>query len=104
MGARMELSDRIGRRMKLQDLHVLMAVVQAGSMSKAAVLLNTAQSAISRSIGELERTLGVRLLERSARGVEPTAYGRAVLDGGAAGFGQLGKRGKTSRFSPTPPR
>ena len=32
----MQLSDRIGRRMKLHDLHVLMAVVQAGSMSKAA--------------------------------------------------------------------
>ena len=35
----MQLSDRIGRRMKLHDLHVLMAVVQAGSMSKAAQLL-----------------------------------------------------------------
>ena len=36
MGAAMQLSDRIGRRMKLHDLHVLMAVVQAGSMGKAA--------------------------------------------------------------------
>jgi DNA-binding transcriptional LysR family regulator len=33
----MQVSDRIGRRMKLHDLHVLMAVVQAGSMNKAAV-------------------------------------------------------------------
>ena len=41
MGAEMQLSDRIGLRMKLHDLHVLMAVVQAGSMSKAAALLNT---------------------------------------------------------------
>ena len=49
----MQLSDRIGRRMKLHDLHVLMAVVQAGSMSKAATLLNTTQPAISRSIAEL---------------------------------------------------
>ena len=36
MGAAMQLSDRIGRRMKLHDLHVLMTVVQAGSMGKAA--------------------------------------------------------------------
>jgi DNA-binding transcriptional LysR family regulator len=43
--------------MKLHDLHVLMAVVQAGSMSKAAALLNTSQPAVSRSIAELERTL-----------------------------------------------
>ncbi len=53
----MQVSDRIGRRMKLHDLHVLMAVVQAGSMNKAAALLNTGQSAISRSIAELERSM-----------------------------------------------
>ncbi len=63
----MQMSDRIGRPMKLQDLHVLMAVVQAGSMNKAAVLLNTGQSAISRSIAELEHTIGVRLLDRNPR-------------------------------------
>ena len=78
----MQVSDRIGRRMKLHDLHVLMAVVQAGSMNKAAALLNTGQSAISRSIAELEHTIGVRLLDRNPQGVEPTEYGRALLDGG----------------------
>ena len=86
MGSGMQLSDRIGRRMKLHDLHVLMAVVQAGSMSKAAAVLNTTQPAISRSIAELERAVGVSLLDRNARGVEPTAYGRALLDGGTAVF------------------
>ena len=85
----MQLSDRIGRRMKLHDLHVLMAVVQAGSMSKAAVLLNTTQPNISRSIAELEHTLGVRLLDRSRHGVDPTEYGRALLDGGIAAFDEL---------------
>ena len=85
----MQLSDRIGRRLKLHDLHVLMAVVQAGSMSKAAVLLNTGQSAISRSIAELERAVGVPLLERNPRGVEPTEYGRALLNGGTAVFDDL---------------
>ena len=62
----MQLSDRIGRRMKLHDLHVLMAVVQAGSMNKAASLLHTTQPAISRSIGKLEQNLGVRLPHASA--------------------------------------
>ena len=64
----MQFSDRIGRRMKLHDLHVLMTVVQAGSMNKAAPLLNTTQPAISRSIAELERALGVRLLDRHPPG------------------------------------
>jgi DNA-binding transcriptional LysR family regulator len=89
MDAAMQLSDRIGCRMKLHDLHVLMAVVQAGSMSKAAALLNTGQPAISRSIADLERALGVRLLDRSRQGITPTEYGRALLDGGTVVFDDL---------------
>src|SRR5262249_1013434 len=89
IGGDMQLSDRIGRRMKLHDLHVLMAVVQAGSMSKAASLLNTTQSAISRSIADLEHTIGVSLLDRGPRGVETTQYGRALLKRGVIAFDEL---------------
>ena len=100
--ASMQLSDRIGRRMKLHDLHVFMAVVQAGSMSRAAQLLNTTQSAISRSIADLEQTIGVRLLDRGRHGVEPTEYGRALLDGGAAMFDDLRKAVKNIEFLTDP--
>ena len=85
----MQPGDRVGRRIKLRDLQVLLAVVQAGSMSKAAAVLNTTQPAISRSISLLESIFGVRLLERSAQGVEPTRYGRALLECGAAVFDDL---------------
>jgi DNA-binding transcriptional LysR family regulator len=85
----MQLSDRIGRRLKLHDLHVLMGVMQAGSMSRAAALLNTTQSAISRSIADLELTVGVRLLDRGPHGVEPTQYGRALLKRGAIAIDEL---------------
>src|SRR5437868_10622271 len=102
MGSGMQLSDRIGRRMKLHDLQVLMAVVQAGSMSKAAALLNTTQPAISRSIAELERTIGVRLLDRNPQGVEPTAYCRALLDGGVAAFDDLRQAVKNIGFLANP--
>ena len=85
----MQLSDRIGRRIKLQDVHILMAVVQAGSMAKAARHLNTSQPNISKSIADLERGLGVRLLDRHRQGVEPTDYGRVLLSGGAAVFDEL---------------
>jgi DNA-binding transcriptional LysR family regulator len=88
--------------MKLHDLHVLMAVVEAGSMSKAAVLLNTTQPAVSRSIGELEQALGVRLLDRNPQGVEPTDYGRALLDGGAAVFDELRQAVKNIEFLAQP--
>jgi DNA-binding transcriptional LysR family regulator len=95
MDQAMQLSDRIGCRMKLHDLHVLMAVVQAGSMSKAAALLNTGQPAISRSVAELEHALGVRLLDRSRQGIRPTEYGRALVDGGTAVFDELRQTVKT---------
>src|SRR6266566_8128580 len=85
----MQMSDRIGRRIKLQDVHVLMAVVQAGSMGKAARHLNTSQPNISKSIADLEHALGVRLLDRHRRGIEPTEYGRALLDCGTAAFDDL---------------
>jgi DNA-binding transcriptional LysR family regulator len=81
--------DRIGRRIKLADLHVLMATVETGSMGKAAARLNTSQPAISRCIAGLELDLGVTLLERTQQGVEPTAYGRALHEAAASAFDSL---------------
>jgi DNA-binding transcriptional LysR family regulator len=102
MGAVMQLSDRIGSRIKLQDLHVLMTVIQAGSMGKAAQILNTTQPNISRSIGELEHALGVRLLDRHRQGIEPTEYGRALLDCGTAVFDDLREGVKNIAFLADP--
>src|SRR5258705_999490 len=96
--SRMQLSERIGRRIKLQDLDVLMTVVQAGSMGKAARHLNTSQPNISKSIADLEDALGVRLLDRHRQGVEPTKYGRALLDCGVAVFDDLRQGLKNIEF------
>ena len=98
----MQLVDRIGRRLKLQDLHVLTTVVQAGTMGKAAERLNITQPAISRSIAELEHALGVRLLDRHRQGIAPTEYGRALLDCGAAVFDDLRQGVKKIEFLADP--
>ena len=98
----MQSSDHITRRMKLHDLDILMAVVQAGSMNKAAALLNLTQPAVSRSIADLERTVGVSLLDRHGRGVEPTVYGRALLNGGTAVFDDLRQALKDIQFLADP--
>jgi DNA-binding transcriptional LysR family regulator len=82
-------SHNIGRRIKLHDLQILMTVVRAGSMSKAAAVLNTTQSAISRSIAELEHAVGARLLDRGSQGVEATQYGSALLKRGTVVFDEL---------------
>jgi DNA-binding transcriptional LysR family regulator len=80
---------RIGRRIRLRDLHVLLTVVQTGSMAKAAQHLSVTQPAVSKSIADLEQALRVRLLDRSPRGVEPTFYGRALVRRGLAVFDEL---------------
>ena len=85
----MRWDDRIGRRIKLSDLHILLTVAQAGSMAKAATQLAVSHPVVSRSISDLEHALGVRLLERNPRGVELTAYGRAMLHRSHAAFDEL---------------
>jgi len=85
----MDKIERIERRLKLHDMRVLLWVAQAGSMHKAAERLGTSQPAVSRSISDLEHALGVRLFDRSRRGVEPTEYGRAIIRRGIAVFDEI---------------
>ena len=85
----MPWNDRTKRRLKLRDLDILMAVMDAGSMGKAAGRLGISQPAVSKSIVELEDALGVKLLDRSRRGVVPTAYGEALGRRGIAVFDDL---------------
>src|SRR5262245_29328635 len=70
---------RIGRQLRLRDLHVLRALAEFGSMAKAAAHLSVTQPAISQSLADLEAIVGVRLVDRSSRGVVPTLYGEALL-------------------------
>lgn len=77
--ARTDWDSRIGRRLTLRDLHILSSVTRWGSMAKAAAHLSTTQSVVSDAIANLESALGVRLLDRSAKGVEPTVYAKTLL-------------------------
>jgi DNA-binding transcriptional LysR family regulator len=81
--------SRIGRRLRLRDLHVLSTVVQSGSMAKAAVALGVSQPVVSEAIADLEATIGARLLDRSRRGVSATLYGQAILHRSQIAFDEL---------------
>ena len=89
MIARKQGTERIGRRLKLRDLRILMTVVECGTMGKAAERLAISQPVVSKAIADMEHTLGVRLLDRSQRGVEPTPYGRALIKRGIAIFDEM---------------
>ncbi|MDM0113730.1 LysR family transcriptional regulator [Variovorax sp. J22R133] len=94
----MDWIDRIGRRVKLRDLHILLTLAQAGSMGRAATALSISQPVISKAIAELESTLGARLFDRTGQGVVPTDYGRAMIHCGRAVFDELQQGVKAIEF------
>src|SRR5207247_9576943 len=85
----MDWAARIGRRIRLRDLHILLAVAESGSMSKAAAHLSISHPVVSKTISDLEHTLGVRLFDRNSQGVELTIYGRALLKCGVTVFDEM---------------
>jgi DNA-binding transcriptional LysR family regulator len=62
----MKRTDRIG--VKLRDLHIALAVAEAGSMTRTAEELAVSYPVVSKTISELEHTLGVKLFDRSKAG------------------------------------
>ncbi|WP_055585562.1 LysR family transcriptional regulator [Peterkaempfera griseoplana] len=81
--------------MTFDDLRVFVAVCRAGSLSTVARDLSCTQSAVSQHVRRLERTTGVRLLERRARGVVPTPEGlvlQAAAREGIVGLDQALRR------------
>jgi DNA-binding transcriptional LysR family regulator len=98
----MHWSDRLGRRIKLRDLHILLAVAKSGSMGKAATDLAISQPSISKAIADVEHVVGLRLFDRGPRGIEPTIYGRALLRCGTAVFDELRQGVKELDFLTNP--
>mgnify|MGYP003929343795 CR=1 FL=1 len=96
--------NRIGRRLKLRDLQILATVVQWGSMAKAASHLAMSQPAVSESVADLEDALRVRLLDRSAQGVQPTLYAHALLKRGRVVFDELTQAISDLEFLANPSR
>ena len=98
----MQWTDRLGYRLKLRDLHILLAVAESGSMSKAAERLAVSAPVVSKAIADIEHTFGVRMLDRTPRGVEPTLYGHALLDSGIAAFDALKQGARQIEFLSNP--
>src|ERR1700756_3589654 len=80
---------RIDLRMDLNAVRMLVAVVQAGSLSAAATRLSIPLPTLSRRIRDLERQLRVQLLERSARGTKLTDAGTRLYEHASRGIEAL---------------
>ncbi|AMM16943.1 transcriptional regulator [Burkholderia sp. PAMC 28687] len=65
---------------RMTGMETFVSVVESGSFSAAARLLDVGQPAVSKAIAQLEDRLGVRLLLRSTRGLTPTEAGQAYYE------------------------
>ncbi|WP_250516746.1 LysR family transcriptional regulator [Caballeronia sp. INDeC2] len=66
--------------METRNLKYFLAVVDAGSVTRAAEVLDIAQPALSQALSRMERDLGVKLFERTRRGAQLTPAGEAIVE------------------------
>ena len=76
-------------QLEIRDLDLVLALASAGSTVAAAQMLHLTQSAVSRALAQAEERIGVRLFERGARGLLPTAAGLRLSAGAAPLLRQL---------------
>jgi LysR family transcriptional regulator, regulator of abg operon len=83
--------------MRLQSIEQFIAVVDAGSIRGAARQLDMSQPALTRALQQLEEELGVQLVDRSGRGVTPTAAGSAFLSRARVAQAELRKAAEEAK-------
>ena len=81
--------DQLMRRLNLRDLRIFLTVMDKGNLAKAASSLSVSRPVVSKAIANLERTLGVRLLDRTPQHMVATEFGRALLSRSLAVFDEL---------------
>ncbi|NLS03276.1 LysR family transcriptional regulator [Rhizobium sp. P32RR-XVIII] len=72
-------SEGTALRFDLTDMRLFLTVVEQGSLTKGAEIMNLALASVSERISGMEFSLGAQLLERNRRGVTTTAAGDALI-------------------------
>lgn len=86
--------DLLNGQLKLRHLALVVAIEEQGSVLRAAEQLRLAQPAVTRSLREVERILGVELFTRGPRGVTPTVFGTALTEHARAVLAELRRAGE----------
>jgi LysR family tcuABC transcriptional regulator len=81
----------------LRQIRAVIAVCEEGSFTRAAARENATQSGISQHVATVERALGVRLFERSARGIAPTPAGLRYYKSCVEAVGRLESANEEAR-------
>ncbi|MGA7537685.1 MAG: LysR family transcriptional regulator [Steroidobacteraceae bacterium] len=73
------MDNLIDTHLTASHLRLLVAIVEERSLVAAAKRLNMTQPAVTKSLQAAEHQLGIRLFDRTASGMVPTVYGRALV-------------------------
>jgi LysR family pca operon transcriptional activator len=76
-------------RIRMRQLNYFVESARNGSMYKASEMMNVSQPAVTKAINELENSLGVKLFERSKKGVDLTIYGEAFYQHATAAIANI---------------
>ncbi|MGU7780010.1 LysR family transcriptional regulator [Burkholderia sp. PU8-34] len=71
--------NALHQRLKLRHITVVVEIARLGSLQKAAESQNVSQSAISKTLAEIEAIVGAQLFERTPSGMRPTIYGETLV-------------------------
>jgi DNA-binding transcriptional LysR family regulator len=86
-----QLDWYIRANIKPRHLQMLVSLDDLRNVGKVAASLNITQPAVSKALAELERGIGLRLFERTALGVHPTAYGECMIRHARSVLGNLAR-------------
>ena len=75
----MEKNGLFSQRIRLRHLHTFVAIAQQGTLGSAAETLNLSQPALSKTLNELEKLTGARLLDRGSLGAQLNLVGEQIL-------------------------
>jgi DNA-binding transcriptional LysR family regulator len=92
------MEEYIRAHLKHRQLQILVALDNLRHVGKVAASMNVTQPAISKTLAELETGLGLKLFERTARGVTPTLYGECLIRHARAMFAELGQARDELRY------
>ena len=73
------LAIRLQAKARIRHLQLIVLLVELGSLKRAAEAMNLSQPAVTQLLADLESLLEIPLFERLARGVQPTAAGKALI-------------------------
>lgn len=93
----MSVNDYFTRDIRLRHLKLLVAIDEAGRLTRAARLLHVTQPALSKALSEIERSLGMTLFERTPQGMTPTAHGATLVRAARSALAELDRAGAELR-------